>query len=199
MKSALMMMWLFLPVFCLAQGNVSYLEILQFKIEADYSRILDRKSSDYTADNPDSPRTMNDMLTTSTIRRRGVRQDEARSRGRLRSQLRVIGDASWVYLTVRNNGLEKISSVTWDFAFPRYENGQLVKRFEVTSQVEIKPGAKKTLKYQLPPGAKRCQTLVIDASDEKAAKTKTYEAVCGPGFHDPSGLHEESVMVKKVN
>lgn len=180
------------------QAGAPSVEILQFKIEADYSRILDRKSSDYTADNPDSPRTMNDMLNTATIRRRGVRQDEARSRGRLRSQLKVIGDASWVYLTVRNNGLEKISSVTWDFAFPRYESGQLVKRLEVISQVEIKPGGKKTLKYQLPPGAKRCQTLVVEAIDEKAEKTKTYEAVCGPGFHDPSGLHEESVAIKAV-
>lgn len=116
------------------------LEVVKFRIAADRSRLLDRKLSPFTADNPDVPTTLSDTLQSSNPRRRSVRQAEARERGRSRTQVRVIGEAETITLTVRNRGTSTIRSFVWDFAFPRYVGGKLVTRQEVTSRVEIKPG-----------------------------------------------------------
>jgi hypothetical protein len=177
----------------------SPLEVVKFRIEADLSRLLDRKPSPFTADNPDVPTTISDTLQYSNPRRRSVRQAEARERGRSRTQVRVIGEAETITLTVRNRGTSTIRSFVWDFAFPRYVGGKLVTRQQVTSRVEIKPGAKKTVEYPLPMGARRCQTIVVrpEASGEKGGES-VFEAVCGPGFQDSSGLEEPTVLIRQV-
>lgn len=181
-------------------GSVtSSLEVVKFRIEADLSRLLDRKPSPFTADNPDVPTTISDTLQYSNPRRRSVRQEEARARGRWQTRVRVVGEAETISLTVRNRGASTIRSFVWDFAFPRYVGGKLVTRQQVTSRVEIKPGAKKTVEYQLPTGARRCQTIVVrpEGSGEKGGES-VFEAVCGPGFQDSSGLDEPTVLIRQV-
>lgn len=182
-----------------AASPTSSLEVVKFRIEADLSRLLDRKPSPFTADNPDVPTTISDTLQYSNPRRRSVRQEEARARGRWRTQVRVIGEAETITLTVRNRGTSTIRSFVWDFAFPRYVGGKLVTRQQVTSRVEIRPGAKKTVEYQLPTGARRCQTIVVRPEDsgEKGGE-RVFEAVCGPGFQDSSGLEEPTVLIRQV-
>jgi len=177
----------------------SSLEVVKFRIDADLSRLLARKPSPVTADNPDGPTTISDTLQYSNPRRRSVRQAEARERGRSRTHVRVIGAAETITLTVRNRGTSTIRSFVWDFAFPRYVGGKLVTRQQVTSRVEIKPGAKKTVEYPLPTGARRCQTIVVlpETSGEKGGES-VFEAVCGPGFQDSSGLEEPTVLIRQV-
>lgn len=170
------------------------LAVLNFKIESDNSRMLDRKGSIFTADNPDLPATEVEKLNPRPSRRT-ARADETRARGRLRSQIKVISDAQWINVKVKNTSAKPIKAVIWDFAFPRYEGKQLLLRSEVTSQIEIKPGGVKMLKYQLPTGAQRCQIVQVEAEAEKA---RTFEAVCGAGFHDPSALRQETVMIKRI-
>ena len=182
-----------------ATSPTSSLEVVKFRIEADLSRLLDRKPSPFTADNPDVPTTISDTLQYSNPRRRSVRQEEARARGRWQTRVRVVGEAETITLTVRNRGTSTIRSFVWDFAFPRYVGGKLVTRQQVTSRVEIKPGAKKTVEYQLPTGARRCQTIVVrpEGSGEKGGES-VFEAVCGPGFQDSSGLDEPTVLIRQV-
>lgn len=177
----------------------SSLEVVRFRIEADLSRLLDRKPSPFTADNPDVPTTISDTLQYSNPRRRSVRQEEARARGRWQTRVRVVGEAETITLTVRNRGTSTIRSFVWDFAFPRYVGGKLVTRQQVTSRVEIRPGAKKTVEYQLPTGARRCQTIVVrpEGSGDKGSES-VFEAVCGPGFQDSSGLDEPTVLIRQV-
>jgi hypothetical protein len=181
------------------QTSAPPLQVINFKIEGDYSRLLDRKGSDYTAENPDLPRTEVERIGPPP-RRRAARTEQTRAHGRLRSELRIVSDAQWINLTVRNTGQQTIKVVTWDFAFPRYENGLLVLRQEVRTTEEIKPGNKKTLKYQLPPNAKKCAVVVLNAAEKSAGEAKPFEAVCGPGFNDPSLLKErqESIAIKRI-
>ncbi|MBK6798186.1 MAG: hypothetical protein IPG76_15780 [Acidobacteria bacterium] len=170
-------------------------EVIEFKITSDYYPMLDRKSSIFTADNPDFPRTDAERSTSGqTGRRRGAITEEVKSRGKLRSQVKVLSQADTVEVVIRNNSALKISSVDWDFAFPRYERGALTLRYEVSSKVEIKPGARKTLKHALPSGAARCKTVGVDKDSGK-----TYEAVCGPGVNDPSHLIQESASIRRVH
>lgn len=171
------------------------LEILEFKIVNDYYPMLDRKTSIFTADNPDFPRPDNErMASAQTGRRRGAITDEMKSRGKLRSQVRVISQADNVEVAVRNNSGRKVTAVDWDFAFPRYEGGVMALRYEVSSRVEIRPGARKTLKHALPPGAARCKTVGVDKDSGR-----TYEAVCGSGVNDPSHLIQESASIRRVH
>lgn len=175
------------------------LEILSFKIGSDYYPMLDRKGSDFTADNPDFPRPETERLSGRSAGRRpgiGARVEESRSRGRLRSEIKVISEAQWVNLIVRNTSEKVIKAIEWDFAFPRFVDNQLVLRYDVTSKVGIKPNGKKTLKHPLPSGTTRCKTVVIDVQEGKEAKT--FEAVCGPGVHDPYHLKQESVSIKQI-
>ncbi|MGH9801748.1 MAG: hypothetical protein ACRD82_15410 [Blastocatellia bacterium] len=186
-------------------------EIVKHKIGSDYYPMLDRPSlttPSMTAENGDMPisdaeriarqrgRNPNAKLPTAPIAPGG----DTRSRGRLRSYTRVIDAAEYVQVELRNSNLKAIKSVEWDFAFPRYENGQLQLRFDVTSNVEIKPGGKKTLKHKLPPNAKKCEVVRVISDENQPDKVSTFEAVCGKGFHDPSLLNQkqETITIKRI-
>jgi hypothetical protein len=159
--------------------------------------MLDRRNSEFTADNPDFPRPEVERMGSPGARRRG-RMEDVRAQGKLRSHIKVISDANWVNLTIRNTETKTVIAIAWDFAFPRYVEGRMALRYEVTSKVEIKPGGKKTLKEKLPAGATRCKTVTVGVDEEQGEKAKTFEAVCGPGVHDPSHLKQETVSIKRI-
>lgn len=186
-------------------------EIVKHKIGMDYYPMLDRPSlttPSMSAENGDMPmsdaerlarqrgRNPNAKLPTAPIAPGG----DARSRGRLRSYTRVIDAAEYVQVELKNTESKAIKSVEWDFAFPRYENGQLQLRFDVKSNVEIKPGGKKTLKHKLPPNAKRCEVVKVVSDENQPEKVTTFEAVCGQGFHDPSLLNQkqQTITIKRI-
>lgn len=186
-------------------------EIVKHKIGLDYYPMLDRPSSttpSMSAENGDMPmsdaerlarqrgRNQNAKLPTAPIAPGG----DARSRGRLRSYTRVVDAAEYVLIELKNSNSKAIKSVEWDFAFPRYENGQLLLRFDVKSTVEIKPGGKKTLKHKLPPNAKKCEVVKVISDEEQPDKVSTFEAVCGQGFHDPSLLNQkqETITIQRI-
>jgi hypothetical protein len=175
------------------------IEILGFKIGSEYYPMLDRKSSGFTADNPDFPRPETERMSPRGGRRseRGARMDDSRSRGKLRTELRVISEAQWVNLIVRNTASKEIRAIDWDFAFPRYVDEKIVLRYDVSSKIEIKSNGKKTLKHPLPTGATRCKVIFV-SEDSQQEKTKTFEAVCGPGIHDPSHLKQETISIKRI-
>jgi len=183
-------------------------EILSHRIGANYYPLLDRPSSlspSMAAEIGDLPPTENERL----IRQRNrslkntaapIAPEDRRSGGRLRSYTRVIDDAQLVEVVIKNTESKPIKVVEWDFAFPRYENGQLLLRYDVTTKVEIKPGGKKTLKHGLPPGAKRCEVVKVISDENQVEKTSAFEAVCGKGFHDPSLLSQkqETISIKRI-
>jgi hypothetical protein len=176
-------------------------QIANFKIGTDYYPMLDSKPSAMSADNPDFPRPPNEVAARQNRRGGfGERNEEIKARGKARSSLLIISDAQWVNLTLKNTGLKPIKAVAWDFAFARKEEGKLLLRYDVFSQIEIKPGTKKTFKQPLPPGATRCQVLKVSADAAAQDKAKTFEAVCGRGFNDPSQLPEqqESVVIRRI-
>ncbi len=173
------------------------IEILDFKIASDYYPMLDRKSSEYTADNPDFPRTETERMAGQSARRR-TRTEDSKSQGKLRSTVKIISEANLVELTIRNTGSKTIKTVGWDFAFPRYVNEQIILRYDVTGKTEIKPGGKKTLKQSLPAGATRCKIIGVRIEDSQPDKAKIFEAVCGPGINDPSYLKQETVTIKRI-
>ncbi|HEX4951007.1 MAG TPA: hypothetical protein VFZ34_30390 [Blastocatellia bacterium] len=180
------------------------LEILNFKIGNNYYPLLDRQPSAFSAEAVEVPQTEAEKLARRTAQAnrqnstynqstpRGVIAPEDKSsRGRLRSTIRVIDMAEWVNVSVKNLSDKPIRAITWDFAFPRYEDGKLVLRYEVSSKADIKPGGKKTLKQPLPPGAMKCKVVTI--SDGKA-----FESVCSKSFQDPSQFHQDAVSIKKI-
>jgi len=183
-------------------------EIISHKIGIEYYPMLDRPSltsPPMTAEIGDLPQTENER--TVRQRSRGNRNTAApiapentRARGRQSSYTRVIDNAQLVQVVVKNTGSKPIKVVEWDFAFPRYENGQLLSRYDVTTKVEIKPGGKKTLKHKLPPGAKRCEVVKVVGDENQPEKVSTFEAVCGQGFHDPSLLNQkqETISIKRI-
>jgi hypothetical protein len=176
-------------------------EIVSFKITSDYYPMLDSKPSTMSADNPDFPRPPNEVIARQNRRGGfGERNEELKARGKPRSTLRVISQAQWVNLALKNTGAKPIKAVVWDFAFVRKEEGTLLLRYEVSSQVEIKPGSKKNLKQPLPPGATRCQVLQVSEDATQNGKAKAVETVCGRGITDPSQLPEkpEPVMLKRI-
>jgi hypothetical protein len=178
-------------------------EIVSHKIGAEYYPMLDRPSltaPQMTADTGDMPRPANEQLARQNRSRFSVPPEDRRSRGRLRSYTRVIDDAQLVQVVIKNTETKPIKVVDWDFAFPRYESGQLLSRFDVTTKVEIKPGGKKTLKHKLPPGAKRCEVVKVVSDENQPEKVSAFEAVCGQGFHDPSLLKQkqETVSIKRI-
>lgn len=183
--------------------------IVSHKIGTDYYPMLDRPgltTPSMAAENADVPLTENERIArqqrprSSKNATASVPAEGRRDMSRLRSYTRVINDAQEVQAVIRNTDTGPIKSVTWDFAFPRYENGQLLSRYEVVSKVELKPGGKKTLKYQLPPGAKRCEVVRVTGDDAQSEKASTFEAVCGQGFHDPSLLKQkqETIAIKRI-
>ena len=176
-------------------------EIISFKIGTDYYPMLDSKPSTMSAENPDFPRPP--LESAARKNRRGgfgERHEEIKARGKSRTTLLVINAAQWVSLALKNTGTKPINAVVWDFAFARKEEGTLLLRHEVSSQVEIKPGGKKTLKQSLPPGATRCQVLQVSEDATPNGKAKAVEMVCGRGINDPSQLSEkpEPVTLKRI-
>src|SRR5262249_38598873 len=153
-----------------------------------------------TAETGDMPRTMNEQLARQGRSKFGIPPEERRARGRLRSYTRVIDNAQLVQVVIKNIVTKPIKIVEWDFAFPRYENGQLLSRYDVTTKVEIKPGGKKTLKHKLPPGAKRCEVVKVISDESQPEKVSAFEAVCGQCFHDPSLLNQkqETISIKRI-
>lgn len=174
--------------------------ILKFKVGTDYYPLLDRQSSVMSADNGDFPRLAGEQQVQRTGRRvdTAARVDDNRARGRLHTNIRLISDAQWVNVTVKNTGAQAIKTLVWDFAFLRHEAGRPAFRYDVTSQVEIKPGGKKTLKQALPPGAKRCQAIIVNTINGQDGAAQTFEAVCGPGFMVPSQAGQETVSIKRI-
>jgi hypothetical protein len=185
-------------------------QVVKHKIGTDYYPMLDRPSlttASMTAENGDLPITENERLarqrtrnTNSKAASAPIAPGDTRSRGRLRSYTRVIDTAELVQVELRNTEAKPIKAVDWDFAFPRYENGQLLLRFDVASKIEIKPGGKKTLKYHLPTGAKKCEVVKVISDENQPEKVSTFEAVCGAGFHDPSLLkqRQETISIKRI-
>ncbi len=185
------------------------IQVVKHKIGTDYYPMLDRPSaagSTLSAENGDMPMTENERAARRTRQSGGkaasatVASGDTRSRGRLRSYTRVIDTAELVQVELKNNDAKPIKAIDWDFAFPRYEAGQLLLRFDVASKVEIKPGGKKTLKYHLPPGAKKCEVVKVISDENQPEKISTFEAVCGAGFQDPSLLkqRQETISVKRI-
>lgn len=180
------------------------LEIINFKIGNNYNPLLDRQPSPFSAETTELPQTEADKLarrnaqtnrSNSTYNQstpRGViAPEDKNSRGRLRSTIRVIDLAEWVNISIKNLADKPIKAIQWDFAFPRYENGKVVLRYDVNNKAEIKPGGKKTLKQPLPQGAMKCKVVTI--SDGKA-----FESVCSKNFQDPTQAPQESVSIKKI-
>jgi hypothetical protein len=179
------------------------MEIVSYKIGVEYYPILDRPSATappMTAETGDLPRTANESIARRNRGRFSVPPEERRAQGRLRSYTRVIDDAQLVQVIIKNIGSKPIKVVEWDFAFPRYEGGQLLSRYDVTTRIEIKPGGKKTLKHNLPPGAKRCEVVKVISDKDQPEKTIAFEAVCGQGFHDPSLLNQkqETISIRRI-
>jgi len=185
--------------------NKAPIEIISHKIGSDYYPMLDRPNS-MSAENPDMPITEAERLARQRTRSNNknvtapIAPEDKRSRGKLYSYTRVIDNAELVQVVIKNSESKAIKSVDWDFAFPRYENGQLLSRFDVTTQIEIKPGSKKTLKHKLSPGAKKCEVVKVINDENQPEKVNTFEAVCGAGFHDPSLLkqRQETVSIKRI-
>ena len=180
------------------------LEIINFKIGNNYNPLLDRQPSAFSAEAVEVPQTEAEKLARRTAQAnrgnstynqstpRGVIAPEDKSsRGRLRSTIRVIDMAEWVNISVKNLSDKPIKTIEWDFAFPRYENGKVVLRYDVNSKADIKPGGKKTLKQPLPQGAMKCKVVTI--SDGKA-----FESVCSKSFQDPTQSPQEPVSIKKI-
>ena len=180
------------------------LEIVSFKIGNNYNPLLDGQPSAFSAETVELPQTEAEKLARRTAQAnrgnstynqstpRGViAPEDKNSRGRIRSTIRVIDLAEWVNISIKNLSDKPIKTIEWDFAFPRYENGKLVLRFDVSSKADIKPGGKKTLKQPLPQGAMKCKVVTI--SDGKA-----FESVCSKNFQDPTQAPQEPVSIKRI-
>jgi hypothetical protein len=186
------------------------IEVIKHKIGTEYYPMLDRPSLTtgvMTAENGDMPMAENERLARQRTRNSNAKVASApiapgdtRSRGRLRSYTQVIDTAELVQVELRNTDAKPIKAIDWDFAFPRYADGQLLLRFDVASKIEIKPGGKKTLKYHLPAGAKKCEVVKVISDENQPDKVSTFEAVCGAGFNDPSLLkqRQETISIKRI-
>lgn len=176
-------------------GSQPPLQVINIKIGTDYYPMLDRQSPVITADSADFPQTAGEQA-----QRRNRRREETKARGQIHSRVVIVDDAQWIKVTLRNPETKPIRTIDWDFAFPRYENGQLLLRYEVSSTVEIGPGKKKTIKQQLPSGAKKCQVINASVTPSQSDGGASLEAICGPGFHDPSQLKEkqETVSIRRI-
>jgi hypothetical protein len=179
------------------------LRIVNFKVGSDYYPMLDRPSSlSITADNPDYPRLEAERAQRQASRRGEVseRVEETKARGKLRSNVKIVDDAQWVQVAVKNEGPKTIKAVAWDFAFPRFEGDRLVLRYDVSSKIEIKPGQKKTLKQALPAGARGCEMVVVRADAGGNATKGYYGGVCGDplAMRDPAAMNQEAVIIKRI-
>ena len=182
------------------------IEVVSYKIDRDYYPMLDRPASttpQMSADVQGLPPVQSEEISRQRARNsRGPTappREATRSRGILSSYIRVIEDAQVVQAGFRNTTDKRVKSVEWDFAFPRYENGLFLSRFDVASTVEIKPGGKKTIKHKLPAGAKRCEVVKV-LRTEQSQRVSTFEAVCGEGFNDPQldGERQETISIRRI-
>lgn len=187
-------------------------QIIRHKIGNDYYPMLDRPSltsPSMAAEESEMPLPEAERLARQRSRTASnsnkvatapIAPGETRMRGRLRSYTRVIDLAEYVQVELKNPNSTAIKTVDWDFAFPRRENGQLVLRFDVTSNIEIKPGGKKTLKYKLPANAKKCEVVKVVSDENQPDKVSTFEAVCGQGINDPSLMNQkqETITIKRI-
>ena len=179
-------------------------EIVSHKIGAEHYSILDRENTmapPMTAETGDLPRKVSQPPARPGRNKFGDTLEEERmTRDRRRSYTRAIDDAQLVQVVVKNTGAKPIKVVEWDFAFLRYENGQFLSRYDVTTKVGIKPNGKKTLKHKLPPGAKRCAVVKVISDENQPKKAGALEAVCGRGIHDPSLLTQtqETISIKRI-
>src|SRR6185295_13735290 len=167
-----------------------------------YNPLLER-SGVTGADERELPRTPNEQVSNAGRGNNRSHQERANEVGvppGAAPTIKVLSPAEWVYLSIKNTSAKPIKAIVWDFAFMRMEAGKLVLRYEVTNQVEVKAGAKKTLKQPLPPGATRCQVINVSAGATPNDKAKTFESVCGRGFNDPSQLKEkqEPITIKRI-
>jgi hypothetical protein len=152
-----------------------------------------------SAENSDTPMTANERSASQRNRRyRSAHPEDMRTVGRLNSYVRVTDNERLVKVVVKNTGSKPIKAVDWDFAFPRYENGRLLSRYDVTTRVEIKPGGKKTLKQILPPGAKRCD--IVRVAGRGNGSNNVIEMVCAQGFNYSSLMNQqqETVSIKRI-
>lgn len=185
--------------------TAAVIKILSFKISKDYYPMLDSKPSAMAADNGELPMTEAEITArsnASTNRRNrnssSVLTEEKRARGRLHSTIQILDRAESVNLTVLNPSSKTIKAITWDFAFPRMEEGKLLLRYEATNQIEIKPGKKKTLKQPLPAGATRCK--IFRATELSTPSAPIADSLCGRGIYDPAQLPEQQapVTIKRI-
>ncbi|MBI1759937.1 MAG: hypothetical protein HYR56_00735 [Acidobacteria bacterium] len=173
------------------------LDILSFKL-VSYNNLLLQPSNANSADARDLPRTPAERVANAqrtTPRSPQERANEIGVPPGAAPTLKVISAAEWAYLTVKNTAAKPIKALTWEYAFLRMEQGQLLTQATIISQTEIKPGAKKTLRQPLPTGATRCQVISAREAAPVAGETKPFEYVCGRGFTDPSLLREKPAPV----
>ncbi len=171
------------------------IEILSFKL-VSYDNPLLQPSSSTSADARELPRTPAERVANAqrtTPRSPQERANEIGVPPGAAPAIKVISAAEWAYLTIKNTAAKPIKTLTWEYAFLRMEQGRLATQSFVISQTEIKPGAKKTIRHPLPPGATRCQ--VINARETNAEVGKPFDYVCGRGFKDPSLLREKPAPV----
>jgi hypothetical protein len=185
-----------------AAASPPSLEILSFKIVSYYNPLLERSPA-LDADSREVPRTPAEQVSRAQRTTAPSHQERANEIGiapGAAPNLKVISSAEWVYFTVKNTAPQPIKSLLWEYTYLRVEQGHLAIRATVSSPVEIKPGAKKTLRQQLPPGATRCQVINAREAGGTAGPHGPYEYVCGRGFTDPTLLNErlEPVVVKRI-
>jgi hypothetical protein len=190
------------PAATTVQSDPIPFEILGFKIISYYNPLLER-SRISSADERELPRTPSEQVSNAQRTTGKSPQERANEIGvppGAAPTIKVISPAEWVNLSLKNTSAKPIKTIVWDFAFARLEAGKLVLRYEVASQVEIKPGAKKTIRQPLPPGATRCQVINVREETTQNDKAKAFESVCGRGFNDPALLKEkqEPVSIKRI-
>jgi hypothetical protein len=186
------------PATTQASADKPPLEIISHKISAEHYPILDERSEiapPMTADIGDWPRLRNEPLPSHS--KFDVAPELRREEGRPHSYTRIVDNARQIQAVVKNIGSKAIKAIEWDFPFPRYQNGQFLQRYSVTTKVGIIPGGQKTLKYRLPPGAKRCEVGRVTAGRQTANRI---EVVCAQNFSLPPllNLKQEPISIKRI-
>ena len=173
------------------------LEVLSFKLVSYYNPLL-QPSNATSADARELPRTPAERVANAqrtTARSPQERANEIGIPPGAAPTIKVIGTAEWAYLTIKNTAPKPIKALTWEYAFLRLEQGRLATQATVVSQIELKPGAKKTIRQPLPPGATRCQVINAREASSPTGESKPFEYVCRRGFADPSLLREKPAPV----
>jgi hypothetical protein len=172
-------------------------EILSFKLVSYHNPLL-QASSSTSADARELPRTPAERVANAQRTTNRSPQERANEVGippGAAPTIKVISAAEWAYLTIKNTAAKPIKTLTWEYAFLRMEQGRLATQALVITQAEIKPGAKKTLRQPLPPGATRCQVINAREANPSPGQSRPFEYVCGRGFADPSLLREKPAPV----